>query len=94
MKNTPSHIALDTKNLSIGYTVKKQQNCIAKDINFTLFKGELASIVGVNGIGKSTLLRTLGNIQPSLAGTILLNNTSLEQHSNKELASEISVVLT
>lgn len=39
-------------------------------------------------------MRTLGNIQPSLSGTILLNNTSLEQHSNKELASEISVVLT
>ncbi len=39
-------------------------------------------------------MRTLGNIQPSLSGTILLNNTSLEQYSNKELASEISVVLT
>ncbi len=50
--------------------------------------------MGVNGIGKSTLLRTLGNIQPKLSGTIQLNNRVLEQHSIIELASEISVVLT
>ncbi|WP_309148936.1 ABC transporter ATP-binding protein [Arenibacter sp. ARW7G5Y1] len=92
--NFTPHIALKTENLSIGYSNGKQQSCIARDINFTLFKGELASIVGVNGIGKSTLLRTLGNVQPKLSGKITLNKESLEHHSIQELASEISVVLT
>lgn len=57
-------------------------------------KGEVAAIVGVNGIGKSTLLRTLGNVQPKLSGKITLNTIPLEQHSVQELALEISVVLT
>lgn len=55
---------------------------------------ELAAIVGINGIGKSTLLRTLGNVQPKLSGSITLNNLPLEQHTIAELAAEISVVLT
>lgn len=50
--------------------------------------------MGINGIGKSTLLRTLGHVQPPLSGTIMLNRIPLEQHSSLELASEISVVLT
>jgi len=59
-----------------------------------LVQGELAAIVGVNGIGKSTLLRTLGNVQPKLSGSITLNKVPLEQHSTAELAAGISVVLT
>jgi iron complex transport system ATP-binding protein len=59
-----------------------------------LVKGELAAIVGVNGIGKSTLLRTLGNVQPKLSGNIILNKLPLEQHTLAQLAAEISVVLT
>jgi len=50
--------------------------------------------VGINGIGKSTLLRTLGHVQPPLQGIILLNQVPLERHSSIELASAISVVLT
>nr|WP_281502538.1 ABC transporter ATP-binding protein [Arenibacter sp. F20364] len=80
--------------MSIGYSSKKQQSCIARDINFSLVKGELAAIVGVNGIGKSTLLRTLGNVQPKLSGSITLNKLPLEQHSTTGLAAEVSVVLT
>ncbi|HUH47164.1 MAG TPA: ABC transporter ATP-binding protein [Arenibacter sp.] len=63
-------------------------------MHFSLYKGELAAIVGINGIGKSTLLRTLAHVQSPLSGTILLNRIPLEQYSNLELASEISVVLT
>ncbi len=57
-------------------------------------EGEVAAIVGINGIGKSTLLRTLGNVQPKLSGNITLNKIPLENYSIQELASEISVVLT
>lgn len=59
-----------------------------------MYKGELAAIVGINGIGKSTLLRTLGYVQPPLSGVILLNDIPLGKHSSLELAAEISVVLT
>ncbi len=67
---------------------------VAEDIDFTLEQGELAAIVGINGIGKSTLLRTLGKIQPKLAGGIEYSDRHLESFRSLELASEISMVLT
>ena len=54
----------------------------------------MSAIVGVNGIGKSTLLRTLGKVQPKLSGTIVLGNKDLKSYSTMELASTVSVVLT
>lgn len=48
----------------------------------------------MNGIGKSTLLRTLGKVQPKLSGSIVLGNKDLKSYSTMELASTISVVLT
>lgn len=67
---------------------------IAKNINFGLSGGELMAIIGVNGIGKSTLLRTLGKVQPKLSGDIRINDEPLEDHKPLQLASELSVVLT
>jgi len=63
-------------------------------LNFSLHQGELSAVVGVNGIGKSTLLRTLGKVQAKLSGSILLGNKDLKSFSTMELASTISVVLT
>ena len=67
---------------------------IAKDINFQVSKGKLVALVGANGIGKSTLLRTLAKIQEPLFGEILLQNKLLHSYSNAALAKEISLVLT
>ncbi|WP_317168507.1 ABC transporter ATP-binding protein [Costertonia aggregata] len=63
-------------------------------MNFTLLQGELTAIVGGNGIGKSTLLRTLGNFQSKISGTIKIDGKNLGNHNTLELASKISVVLT
>ncbi len=52
------------------------------------------AIVGVNGIGKSTLLRTLGKVQPKLSGAIAIEGKHLEKHTALGLASKISIVLT
>lgn len=78
------------KELSIGYKSK----VVAKNIHFSLEPGVLCGIVGVNGIGKSTLLRTLGGFQPKLGGTITIQQKKLEDHSQPQLAKELSVVLT
>ena len=61
-------IILKTDNLSIGYADKKQTNCIASAINLTLKKGKLTALIGANGIGKSTLIRTITGIQKPLSG--------------------------
>ncbi|VXC35269.1 ABC transporter ATP-binding protein [Maribacter litoralis] len=77
-------------DLSIGYEGK----VVASAISFSLQKGELAAIVGVNGIGKSTLLRTLGNFQPKIAGSIRIDGKELATYNEQQIASKISVVLT
>lgn len=82
------------RNLSIGYKAKKQTKIIAEGINSTVFSGELTCLLGANGIGKSTLLRTLTAFQPKLSGDILIHNRPVEIYTEKELAKLIGVVLT
>jgi iron complex transport system ATP-binding protein len=89
-----SGIVLSTRDLSIGYQSKRELYEVASSINVSLKKGELACLVGKNGIGKSTLLRTLSKMQPKLNGDILLEGKSIDHFSGTELAKVISVVLT
>ena len=94
MNHENQHIILKTDALSIGYKTKKEETVIASNINIELKKGELIGLVGANGIGKSTLLRTLTKIQNKLSGTIELNEQSLDNYSNIDLAKTLSLVLT
>lgn len=54
------------QNLTIGYTAKGNRKVVASDLNATIKSGELTCLLGQNGIGKSTLLRTLSAFQPKL----------------------------
>lgn len=94
MGEKTSHSILSTHNLSIGYGSKKDSKTIASNMNLSLEKGELVCLVGKNGIGKSTLLRTLSKMQPGLNGEINLAGKNLNQYSRNELAKIISLVLT
>lgn len=85
---------LKAENLSIGYKLKHSEKLISENIDFELFTGELVAVIGANGMGKSTLLRTLTNIQPALAGQVFLNSKKLDGTNAKELSSLISLVLT
>jgi len=94
VKLVSKHIILKTEALSIGYKSKKSQTIVASNINIELFKGELVGLIGANGIGKSTLLRTLSKVQPTLNGTILVHNKNVAQYNSTELAKTLSLVLT
>lgn len=94
MNKTASHIILKAEQLSIGYKTKKAETVVASNINFELQQGQLIGLVGANGIGKSTLLRTLIRVQPALSGTILLNDKDLKSTSTTDLAKQLSIVLT
>lgn len=83
------------QNLSIGYRSKKKElRVISSAINASLQSGELTCLIGSNGVGKSTLLRTLAGFQPPLEGEILLQGKPLSAYSAQEIAKEVSVVLT
>lgn len=82
------------QDLTIGYTSKGNEKVVAKGLNATLNAGELTCLLGRNGIGKSTLLRTLAAFQPPLRGSILLATSPLTALTDKELSRTIGLVLT
>ncbi|MBL4663701.1 MAG: ABC transporter ATP-binding protein [Flavobacteriaceae bacterium] len=94
MTSEKKHNILKVDSLSIGYWNKKNSLIIAKDISFHFSEGTLISLVGANGIGKSTLLRTLANMQKPIDGTIQVHDKNLNQYHPLELATLLSVVLT
>ena len=61
--NPTKHI-IETVDLEIGFTSKKEKKVIASAMNLKFSSGKLITLIGENGIGKSTLLRTLSGIQP------------------------------
>jgi iron complex transport system ATP-binding protein len=86
-------------DLAIGYQAKDNDKVVAEHLNATIHGGELTCLLGRNGVGKSTLLRTLSAFQPALAGDILLQTDdqqrkALKQFSDKQLSRMIGVVLT
>lgn len=81
-------------DLSIGYKTKKETIVIAENLNLKLTSGKLITLVGANGIGKSTLLRTLTGIQKPIDGEVLLHEKNLKSYETLELAQNLSLVLT
>jgi len=90
LNSKTKHIALAVKDLSVGY----KNTVVASGINFEIPSGHLIGIAGINGVGKSTLLRTLAKVQSKLSGSIHINGKLIENYNAKDLASTLSVVLT
>lgn len=89
-----NNIILEASKMSIGYSNKKENILISSGINLTLERGKLISLIGANGIGKSTLLRTLTGIQKTLSGTVLLDGQNIHKLDSLSVARNLSVVLT
>ncbi|NDV59370.1 ABC transporter ATP-binding protein [Bacteroides sp. 519] len=85
---------IEIQSLSIGYPTKKGTKVVAENIHATINEGELTCLLGTNGIGKSTLLRTLSAFQPKLSGKICIQGKELESYTDSELSHIIGVVLT
>lgn len=82
------------KDLSIGYQTKHGVKTVAEGINGSIRSGELTCLLGANGVGKSTLLRTLSAFQPAIRGEILFYTKEIASLSDKDLSKLIGVVLT
>ncbi|MBQ3383289.1 MAG: ABC transporter ATP-binding protein [Bacteroidales bacterium] len=82
------------ENLGIGYRGKHGVKEVASGINASLYAGELTCLIGPNGVGKSTLMRTVCAFQEKLGGNIVIDGKELEAYPDKELSKKIGVVLT
>jgi len=83
-------MSLTLLNLSVGY----RRRVVLDHLNLSATEGELVALIGRNGLGKSTLLRTIARLQPALSGEIFLAGKPLGQYSRSELASLLSIVST
>lgn len=81
--------AITVENLSIGYA-----KTILENINFSIEEGEIVSLIGKNGVGKSTLIKTILGLIPSKKGVIKIGGEDIKKYNPVELAREVSVVLT
>lgn len=81
---------LHSHGLSVGFGGRE----LIRDVNVQLNAGEVGALIGLNGTGKSTLLRTLAGLHQPLAGSITLNGQALEAMTGMERARSLSVVLT
>lgn len=82
---------ISLSHLSVGYTASQ---ALVSDVNVELQSGQLHCLIGRNGVGKSTLLKTLTGFLPKLSGNLLLDGQGIETFTQQALARKISIVLT
>ena len=68
--------------------------CVASDLNATALPGTLTCLIGHNGTGKSTLLRTIARLQSSIDGRVLIGDNDIDTLKPTRLSRMISIVLT
>lgn len=86
-------ISIEASDLLIGYKGKKTSR-VAGPLNFQLETGKLYGLMGTNGIGKSTLIKTLSGLLHPLEGSVKVNNNNFFELTPKQRARLISIVLT
>ncbi|MFF2911368.1 ABC transporter ATP-binding protein [Paenibacillus sp. NPDC057934] len=79
---------LNTEQLSIGYS----EATIVKGLNLTLPTGKITALVGANGSGKSTILKTMARIMKPKSGSVMLDGKSIHNLSTKEVARQLAIL--
>lgn len=79
---------IETHDLAIGYG----NNVLINNINFCLKEKQICCLLGANGAGKSTFLKTLLGLQPALRGEVYWQQQPLSAYTQAELARNIAYV--
>ena len=77
---------LECRNLSAAYS----QELIIKEIDLSITRGEIVTIIGPNGSGKSTLLKAISGNMPLAGGSVSLEGRDVKKVRPKVLARELS----
>ncbi|SEG47529.1 ABC transporter ATP-binding protein [Paenibacillus sp. UNC499MF] len=79
---------LHTSELHIGYG----DLSIVNDLNISIPQGKITALVGANGSGKSTILKTMARLMKPASGGVLLDGVSIHSKSTKEVAKELAIL--
>lgn len=85
---------INIDKLLIGYGPKNEGCAIMAPISTVVYEGEFICLIGENGKGKSTLLKTLSGNLEALSGMVTINGRNLSDYDNQELSTQLSLVLT
>ena len=85
-----AEVFLETKNLSVGYGT----TVILDGVELTISPGEILTVIAPNGVGKSTLLKTLIRQLPAISGVVMLDHQPLAAYAERDLARKSAAVLT
>lgn len=90
------HIILKIQDLHIGYEqhANPKEGIIYGPLNMEIHTAEMVGIIGRNGIGKSTLLRTLTGIHHAISGEVFIRGNEINRISRSDRAKLISYVST
>ena len=87
-------MVLRATRLAVGYRRRSRRTPILTGLNLAVAPGELVAVLGANGIGKSTLLRTLAGLERPLAGTLQIDGRDCDRLAAAERARLVGVVLS
>ena len=85
---------LSFKDLEIGFRSGKHRHVLLPPLIGSAGKGELIAVIGKNGIGKSTILRTFAGLQALLGGELTIDGKSIAEFSRMQLSAEIGYIST
>jgi len=85
---------IEVKNLSIGFRSRKLVTSLIENLDLKAFKGELIALIGSNGIGKSTFIRTVCQLHRPLKGELFFNSIPANSLTRVQLAQRVSLVTT
>lgn len=81
-------VTLQTSHLDIAY----EDRLIVQDLNISIPEGKITALVGANGSGKSTILKTMARIMNPKNGSVLLNGKSIHKQSTREVAKQMAIL--
>ncbi|PHV71395.1 iron ABC transporter ATP-binding protein [Sporanaerobium hydrogeniformans] len=79
-------MSLYIKNIKL----KRGSNVVIEDFSLHIKQGELVAVLGLNGIGKTTLIKAIAGLLPVVQGDIFLNNTPISKMKPKERAQNLA----
>ncbi|TKG95555.1 ABC transporter ATP-binding protein [Puteibacter caeruleilacunae] len=92
--NSQRNIILQSQDLSIGYDQPGNKKTLIEHLNLSIYEGQLVCLLGPNGCGKSTLMRTMSGLQRALAGKTLIKGKAVKEHDFQEMSKLLSFVLS
>lgn len=85
---------LTVNSLIIGYRYGRKKIPVLPPLGASAGKGELTAVLGRNGIGKSTLLRTITGLQKNIGGSVLIRDEDTSHYSRLKFARTVGYIST